>query len=235
MKKICIFISILFLLPMLMNCKGRITGEVKKSIARAAVEESPYLESVLVSLSVSSYDTAGLSGLPDDVYTNQAGYYVFEGLKAGMYNVTFTAINYGSVTATIPNVKVEANITTEISPRILLPTSLTPEIAISGAGYSVDAGVTNSITCDIFANVINSGDSPVYGIEVTGIVRTAGGAEIVRGYGGATPDPVIPDPNSPSSVTIEGLACGSSTPGSVVWSVTYSTTATPTYWSIDSK
>lgn len=224
MKKICIFILILFLLPMLVNCNGRIQGTVSKSTARAAVEDSPYLASVRVSVdaSVGESQTA-----PDyDVYTNQNGYYVFEGLEPGMYDVTFTAIKYGNVTATVYYVNVEANITAPISISIPVPTSPSIVIAHSGLEYGVSG---SSITCEISANVINTGDCPVYGILATASVKEDGGALIIQVSGDATPDPV--EPYTTSIVTIAGIPCGDKTPVSVDWTVSYSI-ATPTVWSI---
>ncbi len=224
MKKVILFLLTIILIPLIVNCTGRIEGYVSKSDERAAVEDVDVLDAVEVTLSPQDGSTA-----PPAERTNQSGYYVFEGLTPGYYDMTFTALNHGNVTSTFDNVEVEENLTTPVSIKMEILTS--SSTVVSGT-FSVEKS-TIPITCDVSFEVFNDGDCPIYGIVVKVILYTdsAKNTAITTAYG-SVEDTTI-QPGSSSEGTIDDIDCGAQEPKAITCSI--DSLSCPSAWSIHSQ
>ena len=226
MRIIILLLIISALLPMLTGCGGRIEGYVYKSTARVAVGETEALSTVKVT--ITSVDDPAIT---KDTYSQTNGSYIIEDVTAGMYNMSFELVTYGLTVNLSDSIEVRNKLTTPVSVRIPLPTS--PSLTYTQSAFTVSGSSLTLYYVNSEVLVMNTGDCPIYGVVVTMRVRSSGSVLLATAVNNVENNPIGVD--SDSTCYFYYVDCGKPLlPDSIStsYTVSYSTTATPTTWSI---
>ena len=227
MRKIILLLIIAALLPVLTGCGGRIEGYVYKTVARADAEGSEALSTVKVT--ITSVDDPAIT---DFSYSQTDGYYSIDGVAAGLYDMSFELITLG-LTYNLPDsIEVRSKLTTPVSVRIPLPTS--PSLTYTQSSFEVSGSSLTKYYVDSNVLVMNTGDCPIYGVVVTMNIYSTGNVWLATAVNNVYDNPIAV--GGDSTCYFYYVDCGMPLlPDSVktTYSVSHSTIATPTTWSIE--
>lgn len=184
MKKQLICVFILFLLPLLANCSGRVEGVVYLTVERSGTCNTPIAD---VTITVTNNETDVTAS---DV-TASNGVYVVDGLKKGVYDVKVSKTGFQTDTYSGANVEPGKTYTLDFR----LKKATVPSMQLHGMGWAVNAD-TITVTVSATASVLNVGDCAIYGPTITVKFYDGGSALVGQAVGVTDDNPILPEGNS---------------------------------------